>query len=110
MGKDRISAYYNARVMPTRVNLQKIAQALDTTPEALLEDDSPASDHEAPPAPNGKDDVDLVIRLDGADIIIDIKNLRVSREAGPDFMAFLAKYLRGPKPEGSSMPAAPPPQ
>jgi transcriptional regulator with XRE-family HTH domain len=36
VGKDRISAYVNGKVMPTAETLEKIARALDTTPEALL--------------------------------------------------------------------------
>jgi len=36
--KDRVLAYVNGRLMPTTMNLQKLAKALDTTPEALLAD------------------------------------------------------------------------
>lgn len=36
VGKDRISAYVNGKVLPTEETLAKIAAALDTTPEKLL--------------------------------------------------------------------------
>lgn len=36
VGKDRISAYVNSKVLPNDETLAKIAEALNTTPEALL--------------------------------------------------------------------------
>src|SRR5580692_8188469 len=42
LNKDRISAWVNGRVLPTQENLEKAAEALGVTPEALLPEVDPA--------------------------------------------------------------------
>lgn len=100
MGKDRISAYYNGRVMPTSANLAKIAVALDTTPEQLLQGGSFEPPQIA--AALGKAmQSDFRITMDPNDsltVLIEVK-LRAPREAGPEFMALVAKYMNAAKQE-----------
>jgi transcriptional regulator with XRE-family HTH domain len=43
VGKDRISAYVNGKVLPTEETLGRIARALDTTPEKLLGEREPSA-------------------------------------------------------------------
>jgi transcriptional regulator with XRE-family HTH domain len=48
VGKDRISAYVNGKVLPTEETLKRIADALDTTPEKLLGEGPQAADTSTP--------------------------------------------------------------
>lgn len=101
MGKDRISAYYNGRVMPTSINLNKIAVALDTTPEQLLQGGSSFEPPQIAVTLGKAMQSDFRITVDPNDslmVLIEVK-LRAPREAGPEFMTLVGKYMNAAKQE-----------
>lgn len=100
MGKDRISAYYNGKVMPTSVNLHKIAVALDTTSEQLT-----GSGNFEPPqiavalSKAMQSDFRMIVDPDDSLMVLIEVKLRAPREAGPEFMALVGKYMNAAKQE-----------
>jgi transcriptional regulator with XRE-family HTH domain len=90
MGKDRVSAYVNGRVMPTTMNLQKLAEALDTTPEALLAD--PYENASVTTIDNSPQPDMVLFKANGALITIEVK-ITVPHAAGQEIMAAITKHL-----------------
>jgi|SRR5215831_5757115 len=94
VGKDRISAYINGRVLPTEETLDKIAKALDTTKEKLLGEWLTSSGHNPS---NAESPQDLVIRITphGTVTVIDFK-ITVQPSAVFDVMNAFNVHVKEP--------------
>jgi transcriptional regulator with XRE-family HTH domain len=92
VNKDRVSAWIRGRVLPTQENLQKAAEALGVTPEALLPELEsgvvpPSSQQHYVPS-------DLVFRMkDGGRAYIEM-NCEISLAGARELMAVYAKYIQ----------------
>jgi transcriptional regulator with XRE-family HTH domain len=92
INKDRISAWVNARVLPTQENLQKAAEALGVTPEALLPESwdpfahTPSQQHHVP-------EWDLTLRTEGRRVFIAFK-CEASLDDAREIVALYAKCVK----------------
>ncbi len=84
VNKDRISQWVNGRVLPNLENLQRLADALETMPEALLPDlETTILNHKNDPSrPGSAQEADFVFRIDGAYAFVQLK-CRVSAGGRP---------------------------
>jgi transcriptional regulator with XRE-family HTH domain len=97
VNKDRISAWVNGRVLPTQENLQKAAEALGVTPEALLPELGVGAQAPNPElsqqhyVPAGLRP-DLTFRMVDGGVYAEIR-CKVSLAGWRELMTVLAKYI-----------------
>jgi transcriptional regulator with XRE-family HTH domain len=97
VNKDRVSAWVNARVLPTQENLQKAAEALDVTPDALLPEMLGPDLFGVRPPPSSQQhyvpDWDLTLRTEGRRVFIAMK-CEASLDDAREMVALYAKCVK----------------
>lgn len=92
VNKDRVSAWFNGRVLPTPENLKKAAEALGVTPESLL----PEPESGVGPPPSKQHYIsrpDVAFRMVDGGVYAQIQ-CKISLTGAREMMAVLAKYIQ----------------